>query len=353
MDSVREAARDYKSQLFVRNLSYDVTEDSLITLFEEIGPIKRVGIVVDEVGKSKGYGFVTYALEDDALKAVESFNNHKLNGRAIKVEIAHKKGEKPSVDLVNYNKEAVKKSKPVAKEPTAADSSDQPNDESDGVKRSMQVVVMGLPEDITTKTFKIAALKVVRKAEVSLIKDGHSLFNQLPLVAPKGKNVWISVPARKYIPKLVSALENTTVFNLNLRKPDDAKVDQGRKERLVVRIVNDITCDDALRKRKNRLIIRNLSFQATEENIIDKLSKFGPIVEASIPKVFVPLHSSDDTKQSSTRKRKADKIITENGKEGKYKPRGYGFVTFLCHKDAMEAVKQGTSIKICNRSVPH
>ena len=79
MDSVREAARDYKSQLFVRNLSYDVTEDSLITLFEEIGPIKRVGIVVDEVGKSKGYGFVTYALEDDALKAVESFNNHKFN----------------------------------------------------------------------------------------------------------------------------------------------------------------------------------------------------------------------------------------------------------------------------------
>lgn len=50
------------------------------------------------------------------------------------------------------------------------------------------------------------------------------------------------------------------------------------KEKLLVRKLNDITEVD-YRKRKCRLILRNLSFLATEANVADKMSKFGPLVE--------------------------------------------------------------------------
>ena len=45
------------NQIFVRNLSYDVTSDDLMKLFEEHGPVKNVSVVV-EGGVSRGFGFV-------------------------------------------------------------------------------------------------------------------------------------------------------------------------------------------------------------------------------------------------------------------------------------------------------
>jgi hypothetical protein len=53
------------------------------------------------------------------------------------------------------------------------------------------------------------------------------------------------------------------------------------KEKLLVRKLNDITEVD-YRKRKCRLILRNLSFLATEANVANKMSKFGPLVEVCI-----------------------------------------------------------------------
>lgn len=49
---------DKKSnQIFIRNLSYDVTSDDLLKLFEEHGPVKNVSVVL-EGGVSRGFGFV-------------------------------------------------------------------------------------------------------------------------------------------------------------------------------------------------------------------------------------------------------------------------------------------------------
>ena len=48
-----------KRQLFIRNLSYDTTKEELEALFQEIGPLKNISVVVDHAtGKSKGFGFV-------------------------------------------------------------------------------------------------------------------------------------------------------------------------------------------------------------------------------------------------------------------------------------------------------
>lgn len=48
-----------EKQLFVRNLSYDTTEEDLVHVFEGVGPLKNVSIAVDSKSKrSKGFGFV-------------------------------------------------------------------------------------------------------------------------------------------------------------------------------------------------------------------------------------------------------------------------------------------------------
>ena len=87
------------------------------------------------------------------------------------------------------------------------------------------------------------------------------------------------------------------------------------------------------------MIIRNLSFQATEENILDKLVKFGPIVEVTIPKISI---SVDASKKTHRKKENVSEVL---------RPRGFGFVTYLCEKDALDAVNNSQGLKICNREV--
>lgn len=103
------------------------------------------------------------------------------------------------------------------------------------------------------------------------------------------------------------------------------------------RSVNHIT-EPRLRKRKCRLILRNLSFQATESNISSKLMTFGPLTEVSIARVPV---SGD-----SRRHRKGG---DDQPQEPKLKSRGFAFVTFLCESDAKRAVEGSSALRICNR----
>ena len=107
------------------------------------------------------------------------------------------------------------------------------------------------------------------------------------------------------------------------------------------RPVNLLT-EPRLRKRKCRLILRNLSFQATESNIASRLLQFGPLTEVSIARVAV------DRSVDSRRRRKKD-ADGDAPLEPKLKSRGFAFVTFLCENDSKAAVENSGSLKICNR----
>ena len=104
---------------------------------------------------------------------------------------------------------------------------------------------------------------------------------------------------------------------------------------ICARPVNNIT-EVRLRKRKCRLIIRNLSFQATEMNILTKLMSFGPITEVLLPRISVEC------------KRVRPGKSTEDNTE-KLKSRGFAFVTYVCESDAKDAVENASNVKICNR----
>ncbi|KAF8425658.1 ribosome biogenesis protein Nop4 [Tirmania nivea] len=75
--------------LFIRSIPYDVTPDELTTHFSFVAPVKHAHIVLDPVTKkSRGFGFVTFAEDEDAKTAVQEFNGKEFKGRALKVEIA-------------------------------------------------------------------------------------------------------------------------------------------------------------------------------------------------------------------------------------------------------------------------
>lgn len=78
-----------KSKLYVGNLPYSVTDESLKELFAEAGEVSEAKVITDKFsGRSKGFGFVTMKDEQSATKAVEVMNNKELEGRPLKVNVA-------------------------------------------------------------------------------------------------------------------------------------------------------------------------------------------------------------------------------------------------------------------------
>ena len=56
--SLSKALTENLKQIFVRNLSFETTDEDLVKTFEGYGPLKHAAITVDAQGKSKGFGFV-------------------------------------------------------------------------------------------------------------------------------------------------------------------------------------------------------------------------------------------------------------------------------------------------------
>jgi len=82
--------------IYVGNLRYNLTEEALKALFEEFGEVTSVKIVKDRFsGESKGFGFVEMASNDDAKKAIDELNGKDVDGRALRVNEAHPREERP------------------------------------------------------------------------------------------------------------------------------------------------------------------------------------------------------------------------------------------------------------------
>ena len=73
-------------KLYVGNMNYDTTEETLHTLFAGVGGVESVNIISDRwSGRSKGFGFVEMATEEDAQTAISQLNGTTLDDRQIKV----------------------------------------------------------------------------------------------------------------------------------------------------------------------------------------------------------------------------------------------------------------------------
>ena len=77
------------SKLYVGNLPYSTTEDSLREIFAPFGGVKSVQIIRDrETNLSKGFGFVEMESQDVANNCIEDLNNSEVDGRRVTVSAA-------------------------------------------------------------------------------------------------------------------------------------------------------------------------------------------------------------------------------------------------------------------------
>jgi cold-inducible RNA-binding protein len=80
------------TRIFVGNLSFQTTEDDLLTTFSQYGRVERVNIVTDrDSGQSRGFAFVEMTERRDAETAISQLNGAELNGRTLNVNEARPK----------------------------------------------------------------------------------------------------------------------------------------------------------------------------------------------------------------------------------------------------------------------
>ncbi len=80
--------------IYVGNLSYEVTEEDLRQAFGAFGQVESINIIKDKYsGESKGFGFVEIPDKAEAQSAIEGLNGKELKGRALKVSEARPRSE--------------------------------------------------------------------------------------------------------------------------------------------------------------------------------------------------------------------------------------------------------------------
>ncbi|KAG7446466.1 RNA-binding domain-containing protein [Guyanagaster necrorhizus] len=81
------------TKVYVGNLSWNTTDDSLRQAFSQFGQILDSIVMRDrESGRSRGFGFVTYGDAQEAQSAIEGLHEQELDGRRIKVNLANARG---------------------------------------------------------------------------------------------------------------------------------------------------------------------------------------------------------------------------------------------------------------------
>jgi RNA recognition motif-containing protein len=84
------------SKLYVGNLSYNVTSSQLEELFSQHGTVQSAEVIQDrDTGRSKGFGFVQMGSDEEAQAAITSLNGQEHDGRALTVNEAKPREERP------------------------------------------------------------------------------------------------------------------------------------------------------------------------------------------------------------------------------------------------------------------
>jgi RNA recognition motif-containing protein len=96
MDNRSAIEERMQNKLFVGNLGFDVTENDLQDLFTQYGPVTESNLMMDRMtGRSRGFAFVTMATDEAAQAAIQALNGRDYKGRALTVNVARPREERP------------------------------------------------------------------------------------------------------------------------------------------------------------------------------------------------------------------------------------------------------------------
>jgi cold-inducible RNA-binding protein len=85
------------TKLFVGNLSFNTTENDLQQAFAAHGTVTETNLMMDRMtNRPRGFAFVTMSTPEEAQKAIAALNGKELDGRALTVNVAKPREERPS-----------------------------------------------------------------------------------------------------------------------------------------------------------------------------------------------------------------------------------------------------------------
>ena len=86
--------------IYVGNLSYQLTEEQLRAAFEAHGEVSSAKIIIDrDTGRSKGFGFVEMPVSEEAEEAIKALDGQSIDGRPIRVNEARPRTDAPRRDF--------------------------------------------------------------------------------------------------------------------------------------------------------------------------------------------------------------------------------------------------------------
>ena len=84
------------NKLFVGNLSFTTTENALQDAFAAYGTVTETNLMMDRMtNRPRGFGFVTMSTAEEAQKAIAAMNGAQLDGRALTVNVARPREDRP------------------------------------------------------------------------------------------------------------------------------------------------------------------------------------------------------------------------------------------------------------------
>ncbi|KIK98638.1 hypothetical protein PAXRUDRAFT_823683 [Paxillus rubicundulus Ve08.2h10] len=303
------------STLFVSNLPYDATSTDLQTAFSDIAPVRSAFVVLEHgTGTSKGVGYVSFSIKEDAQMAFDTItaDGIALNGRKLRVQWADSKPkikakDRPEADVV---KKEIKKR-------TVASSSGQNVNDPLAIRT---IIVSGLPSSIDQKILwkKFRKLSGAEKVEWPAKTPGgedpstaHVLFTTSSL-------------AQEAVGKLHAHVFKSSLLSVTLKKRLDNLSKAPAKKTISV----------ALPSRASRLIVRNLPFDITEQDLRAIFLSYGPIHS-----IHMPLANADDVNPDVDADTKPSPLKTTRSK-------GFAFVWMLSKKDAETALEKCNGLKV-------
>ncbi|KAG6334847.1 hypothetical protein ID866_4237 [Astraeus odoratus] len=321
------------STLFVSNLPYDATSTDLKTAFSDLAPVRSAFIVLAHgTGVSKGVGYVSFATREDAQTAYDTImaEGITLNGRKLRVEWA---GPKPKEKTTKDRSQALKAAV-TKKEKEDAPLGKLPGPKTKDPLAIRTIAISGLPSSVDMKTLwkKLRKLEGTEKVDWPgktssgdddpTTGDDLLCLNSNPSIYRFTATALFSTSknAQDAVQKLHAHVFKGSLLSVTLKK---------RLESLVQGSIRK-PADRAQPSRESRLIVRNLPFDFTEQDLRATFLPYGPIHSINMPMVSADeAHNDEETKPSTHSRSK-----------------GFAFVWMLSKKDAETAMKECNGIKV-------
>ncbi|WWC87334.1 uncharacterized protein L201_002223 [Kwoniella dendrophila CBS 6074] len=322
--SKKERKERVNTTVFVSSLPYTATTTDLLTHFSYLGPVRHGFVATDkDTGKSKGVGYVTYSLKEDADRAIQELNNSIFGGgnRKIRVSVA---GERAS--LKDRKAAALDPdSKPKSKPRIAAGEEGKTTGDPNAIRT---LVLSGLPEGLTKNVLWKKIRKIDDKAELVYPVNSTNPENGEEITEAQVNQDTANIifpshgQALKALPKLHGHTYKGALLSCILKKRLEKLTSRGGIE-------------GKNQSHAGRLIIRNLAWDTTIQDLRATFLPYGPIHSIDLPTLPSKLPISSDPSKPPPPPR----------------ARGFAFVWFLARQDAEKAIEGVNGKVIKTKSV--